>query len=79
MESKKGIAQCLLGHGECPQACDLHEVSKSIAKRLGYNFDSVESRRRIVSAEGTRPNISVTGLSARIIAGCLKENNIVEG
>lgn len=64
--------QCVLGHGDCPNECGLHENAAEITAAMGDDFDPEASRRRIFFADAFNHDINVVQVAA-VIAKCAKE------
>ncbi|EKD57839.1 MAG: hypothetical protein ACD_57C00126G0001 [uncultured bacterium] len=66
-------AQCLLGHGICPNECGLHKNAAEITTAMGANFDPAKSRRRIVFADAFNQDVTVVQV-AGVMAKCARES-----
>jgi len=57
--TKERSPQCLMGNGECPAQCKLHDHARTITEVFGDRFDPQESRRRMLFADAENPSVSL--------------------
>lgn len=72
MTEKKVEAQCILGHGKCPENCGNHRFAEKITLRMGPEWVAENSRLLILFMDQD-PRFSVVDI-ARLLSRCAKED-----